>query len=57
MYGYKGTLFFSALHSESFREDEYDEPECREIECVRRAIAGMQLSAEPVLCRRTMEGR
>ena len=57
MYGYKGTPFFPALHGESFQEDEYDEPGCREIECVRRAIAGMQLSAEPVLCRRAMEGK
>ena len=57
MYGYKGTLFFSALHSESSLEDEYDEPGCREIECVRRAIAGMQLSAELRLCRRAMDRR
>ena len=35
MYGYKGTLFFSALHGESLQEDEH-EPGCREIECVRR---------------------
>ena len=32
-------FFFSALHGESFREDEH-EPECREIECVRRQLRG-----------------